>query len=157
MAVTAVADTRKLPRTGRGGVVSFNLSEEESRIRAISEIVNAMVEQSHSGQTVDLNALKSAACRKYGLSRAPKLVEMIAALPDSERDALLPKLKAKPVRTASGIAVVAVMSKPHRCPHIATTGNICVYCPGGPDSDFEYSTQSYTGYEPTSMRAIRAR
>lgn len=37
------------------------------------------------------------------------------------------------------------MSKPHRCPHIATTGNICVYCPGGPDSDFEYSTQSYTG------------
>jgi len=37
------------------------------------------------------------------------------------------------------------------------TGNVCVYCPGGPDSDFEYSTQSYTGYEPTSMRAIRAR
>lgn len=49
------------------------------------------------------------------------------------------------------------MSKPHRCPHINMTGNICVYCPGGPDSDFEYSTQSYTGYEPTSMRAIRAR
>ena len=49
------------------------------------------------------------------------------------------------------------MCKPHRCPHIAMTGNICVYCPGGPDSDFEYSTQSYTGYEPTSMRAIRAR
>jgi elongator complex protein 3 len=55
------------------------------------------------------------------------------------------------------IAVVAVMCKPHRCPHINMTGNICVYCPGGPDSDFEYSTQSYTGYEPTSMRAIRAR
>jgi histone acetyltransferase (RNA polymerase elongator complex component) len=55
------------------------------------------------------------------------------------------------------ICVVAVMSKPHRCPHIAMTGNVCVYCPGGPDSDFEYSTQSYTGYEPTSMRAIRAR
>ena len=49
------------------------------------------------------------------------------------------------------------MCKPHRCPHISFTGNICVYCPGGPDSDFEYSTQSYTGYEPTSMRAIRAR
>jgi len=30
--------------------------------------------------------------------------------------------QAKPIRTASGIAVVAVMSKPHRCPHIATTG-----------------------------------
>jgi len=50
------------------------------------------------------------------------------------------------------------MSKPHRCPHINyTNGHVCVYCPGGPDSDFEYSTQAYTGYEPTSMRAIRAR
>ncbi|MBA0735806.1 hypothetical protein Gogos_019621 [Gossypium gossypioides] len=116
-----------------------------------------MVELSRKNQRVDLNAIKSAACRKYGLARAPKLVEMIAALPESERMSLLPKLRAKPVRTASGIAVVAVMSKPHRCPHIATIGNICVYCPGGPDSDFEYSTQSYTGYEPTSMRAIRAR
>jgi histone acetyltransferase (RNA polymerase elongator complex component) len=91
------------------------------------------------------------------VARAPKLVEIIAAVPEEFRQVLLPQLKAKPVRTASGIAIVAVMSKPHRCPHIATTGNICVYCPGGPDSDFEYSTQSYTGYEPTSMRAIRAR
>ncbi|XP_049359486.1 elongator complex protein 3 [Solanum verrucosum] len=156
-AAVAVAETRKLPRPGRGGVVSLGLTNEEARVRAITEIVNNMVELSRKGKDVDLNALKSAACRKYGLSRAPKLVEMIAALPDSERETLLPKLRAKPVRTASGIAVVAVMSKPHRCPHIATTGNICVYCPGGPDSDFEYSTQSYTGYEPTSMRAIRAR
>ncbi|KAL9663315.1 hypothetical protein QQ045_028155 [Rhodiola kirilowii] len=159
MATAAVisSDERKLPRPGRGGVFNHGLSEEEARVRAIAEIVNSMVELSRANQTVDLNALKSAACRKYGLARAPKLVEMISALPDSDREALLPRLRAKPVRTASGIAVVAVMSKPHRCPHIATTGNICVYCPGGPDSDFEYSTQSYTGYEPTSMRAIRAR
>ena len=27
------------------------------------------------------------------------------------------------------------------------------YCPGGPDSDFEYSTQSYTGYEVRSQSA----
>ena len=25
------------------------------------------------------------------------------------------------------------------------------YCPGGPDSDFEYSTQSYTGYEVSRL------
>jgi elongator complex protein 3 len=148
---------KKKPTPGRGGVISHGLTEEEARVKAIAEIVGAMVEGCRKGEDVDLNALKAAACRRYGLSRAPKLVEMIAALPDGERATVLPKLKAKPVRTASGIAVVAVMSKPHRCPHIATTGNICVYCPGGPDSDFEYSTQSYTGYEPTSMRAIRAR
>lgn len=157
MAAAAVSSPHKAPRPGRGGYQPHNLTEEEARVKAIAEIVSSMVDLSRRGENVDLNALKSSACRKYGLARAPKLVEMIAALPESERDALLPKLKAKPVRTASGIAVVAVMSKPHRCPHIATTGNICVYCPGGPDSDFEYSTQSYTGYEPTSMRAIRAR
>ncbi len=147
---------KKKPAPGRGGVLT-GLSDEEARVRAISEIVGAMIEGCRKGEDVDLNVLKADACRRYGLSRAPKLVEMIAALPESERDLVLPRLRAKPVRTASGIAVVAVMSKPHRCPHIATTGNICVYCPGGPDSDFEYSTQSYTGYEPTSMRAIRAR
>ena len=32
--------------------------------------------------------------------------------------------------------------------------DICRYCPGGPDSDFEYSTQSYTGYEVLLLSAI---
>lgn len=32
----------------------------------------------------------------------------------------------------------------------AHSQSVCRYCPGGPDSDFEYSTQAYTGYEPTS-------
>ena len=126
-------------------------------MRAITEIVSALVSAHQAGSKVSLEGTRAAAAKKYGLSRAPKLVELIAAVPDAHRKDVVPQLRAKPVRTASGVAVVAVMSKPHRCPHIATTGNVCVYCPGGPDSDFEYSTQSYTGYEPTSMRAIRAR
>ena len=101
--------------------------------------------------------IKTEYSRKNGLSGTPKMTDLMAAIPEKYRNTIVPFLKVKPVRTASGIAVVAVMCKPHRCPHIATTGNICIYCPGGPDSDFEYSTQSYTGYEPTSMRAIRAR
>ncbi|EFJ47119.1 hypothetical protein VOLCADRAFT_61745 [Volvox carteri f. nagariensis] len=133
------------------------MSTDEARVRAIAELVSALVSGVRDGRDVDLNQLKCEISRRYRLARSPKLVEIIAALPEEHRAALLPRLRAKPVRTASGIAVVAVMSKPHRCPHIATTGNICIYCPGGPDSDFEYSTQSYTGYEPTSMRAIRAR
>ena len=133
------------------------MSQDEARVRAIGEVVTAMIDAVTEGKVINLNAVKNEAARRYGLRRSPKLVELIQAVPEEHREALLPQLRAKPVRTASGIAVVAVMSKPHRCPHIATTGNICVYCPGGPDSDFEYSTQSYTGYEPTSMRAIRAR
>uniref|UniRef100_A0A3Q0T3W0 Elongator complex protein 3 n=1 Tax=Amphilophus citrinellus TaxID=61819 RepID=A0A3Q0T3W0_AMPCI len=126
----------------------------------IADVIKQLVEAHEKGKDINLNKVKTQTSAKYGLEAQPRLVDIIAAVPPQYRRALVPKLKAKPIRTASGIAVVAVMCKPHRCPHISFTGNICVYvlyCPGGPDSDFEYSTQSYTGYEPTSMRAIRAR
>jgi elongator complex protein 3 len=132
-------------------------TKEELMVQTVAEIVNHLIKAHESGQDVNLSKVKTQISSRYGLKSQPRLVDIIAAVPNDYKKVLLPKLKAKPIRTASGIAVVAVMCKPHRCPHIAMTGNICVYCPGGPDSDFEYSTQSYTGYEPTSMRAIRAR
>ncbi|KAK6990090.1 elongator complex protein 3 [Biomphalaria glabrata] len=137
--------------------VAQNFSKEELLVLSVTEIVNELIIADREKKDVDLNKLKTRIASKYNMASQPRLVDIIAAVPQEYKKILLPKLKAKPIRTASGIAVVAVMCKPHRCPHIAMTGNICVYCPGGPDSDFEYSTQSYTGYEPTSMRAIRAR
>uniref|UniRef100_A0A670HVZ4 Elongator complex protein 3 n=4 Tax=Podarcis muralis TaxID=64176 RepID=A0A670HVZ4_PODMU len=134
-----------------------DLSRAELMMMTISDVIKQLIEAHDQGKDVNLNKIKTKTAAKYGLSAQPRLVDIIAAVPPQYRRVLVPKLKAKPIRTASGIAVVAVMCKPHRCPHINFTGNICVYCPGGPDSDFEYSTQSYTGYEPTSMRAIRAR
>ena len=138
--------------------------ENERYMRACSDIASALIQdyeaqQNHNGpkQDLNLNTLISQMAKKHRLSNQPPLTAIIAAVPEHYKKYILPNLRAKPIRTASGISVVAVMCKPHRCPHIAYTGNICVYCPGGPDSDFEYSTQSYTGYEPTSMRAIRAR
>ncbi|XP_077008998.1 elongator complex protein 3 [Tamandua tetradactyla] len=134
-----------------------DISPAELMMLTIGDVIKQLVEAHEQGKDIDLNKVKTRTAAKYGLSAQPRLVDIIAAVPPQYRKVLVPKLKAKPIRTASGIAVVAVMCKPHRCPHISFTGNICVYCPGGPDSDFEYSTQSYTGYEPTSMRAIRAR
>ncbi|EAW63528.1 elongator acetyltransferase complex subunit 3 [Homo sapiens] len=134
-----------------------DLSPAELMMLTIGDVIKQLIEAHEQGKDIDLNKVKTKTAAKYGLSAQPRLVDIIAAVPPQYRKVLMPKLKAKPIRTASGIAVVAVMCKPHRCPHISFTGNICVYCPGGPDSDFEYSTQSYTGYEPTSMRAIRAR
>ncbi|KAM1786016.1 hypothetical protein ACFX12_038850 [Malus domestica] len=81
---------RKQPRPSRSGFQAHGPFEEEARIRAIVEIVSSMVDLSRKGQNIDLNALKTTACRKYGLSRAPKLVEMIAALPESDCEARLP-------------------------------------------------------------------
>lgn len=135
----------------------MSIDIKESNIKVIAEIVNKLIYSYEKRLPVNLSKLKQDIAKKYKIPSIPKLVEIIASLPEQYKEKLTPFLKAKPVRTASGIAVVALMCKPHRCPHIAMTGNICVYCPGGPDSDFEYSTQSYTGYEPTSMRAIRAR
>ncbi|KAJ8980290.1 hypothetical protein NQ317_005210 [Molorchus minor] len=134
-----------------------HLTIEERKVITVAEIVQELIKAHNDKKDVNLNAMKHRVSSKYGLSTSPRLVDIIAAVPIDYKKILVPKLLAKPIRTASGIAVVAVMCKPHRCPHINLTGNICVYCPGGPDSDFEYSTQSYTGYEPTSMRAIRAR
>jgi len=51
----------------------------------------------------------------------------------------------KPAKTASGVAVVAVMPKPYECPH-----GRCTYCPGG----IEFNTPlSYTGTEPATKAA----
>ena len=131
--------------------------EKERFIQCCADISLELVASLKSSKDINLNGLIIRYAKKHKLKAQPRLTDIISSIPDQHKKYLIPKLKAKPVRTASGIAVVAVMCKPHRCPHIAYTGNICVYCPGGPDSDFEYSTQSYTGYEPTSMRAIRAR
>jgi len=133
------------------------LSREEKLMMCIGDIIQELIAAHDERKDVNLNKVKTRISSQYNLDSSPRLVDIIAAVPSQYKKILVPKLRAKPVRTASGIAVVAVMCKPHRCPHINFTGNICVYCPGGPDSDFEYSTQSYTGYEPTSMRAIRAR
>ena len=146
-----------IKRLKMGQKKKSKLSREERMVACIGDIITELANAHDAGKDVNLNKLKTRLASVHSLETSPRLVDIIAAVPPQHKKTLVPKLKAKPVRTASGIAVVAVMCKPHRCPHISMTGNICVYCPGGPDSDFEYSTQSYTGYEPTSMRAIRAR
>ena len=126
------------------------LSPAQLMMLTIGDVIKQLIEAHEQGKDIDLNKVKTRTAAKYGLLAQPRLVDIIAAVLPQYWKVLVPELKAKPIRTASGIAVVAVMCKPHRCPHISFTGNICVYYPGGPDSDFEYSTQSYNEYKPTS-------
>lgn len=42
--------------------------------------------------------------KKYGFGGVPRLVDIISAIPDDYKKALLPKLKARPIRTASGVS-----------------------------------------------------
>jgi elongator complex protein 3 len=62
------------------------------------------------------------------------------------REEVVSVVRRKPVRTASGVSPVAIMTSPHTCPH-----GKCLYCPGGPASEFS-SAQSYTGHEPAAAR-----
>ncbi|OIR58753.1 MAG: elongator complex protein 3 [Amphiamblys sp. WSBS2006] len=124
---------------------------------ACTKIAGELVSAHRGNRKANLNDIKARVCSSLKLERVPRLADIIAAIPAEYKERIAHSIQARPVRTASGIAVVAVMCKPHRCPHIEVTKKVCIYCPGGPDSDFEYSTQSYTGHEPTSMRAIRAR
>ena len=48
--------------------------------------------------------VKTKTASKYGLPSQPRLVDIIAGVPQEYKKALLPKLRAKPVRTASGVS-----------------------------------------------------
>lgn len=79
---------------------------------------------------------------EYHLDTVPKNEHIIPYLHDSRYRRLL---MVKPTKTASGVAVIAVMPKPYECPH-----GKCIYCPGG----IEFNTPlSYTGTEPATKAA----
>jgi elongator complex protein 3 len=86
----------------------------------------------------------------YGVREIPTTTQILRHAPEEDLSLLTPMLVTKPVRTQAGVAVVAIMTAPHACPH-----GKCTYCPGGPGSYFGDVPQSYTGNEPATMRGIR--
>lgn len=97
----------------------------------------------------EFSLLKNKLLRKYKLEHQPSYIQILTNINPS----LFSKLKfiqTKPTRTISGVAPVAIMTKPYACPH-----GKCTYCPGGIKSYFGSVPQSYTGHEPASMRAKR--
>ncbi len=85
-------------------------------------------------------------CAKYSLERIPRNHEILSMAKESEFGKLRKVLLKKPAKTASGVAVVALMPKPYACPH-----GRCTYCPGGIEFN---SPNSYTGNEPSTLNAI---
>ena len=85
-------------------------------------------------------------CAKYSLERIPRNHEILSMAKESDFNKLRKVLLKKPTKTASGVAVVALMPKPYACPH-----GRCTYCPGGIEFN---SPNSYTGNEPATINAI---
>ncbi len=93
--------------------------------------------------------IRQALCRKYKPKIMPSFIQTLLRA-DKEQLNKLSFLVTKPMRTASGVAPVAIMTKPAKCPH-----GKCTICPGGPKSSFGTVPQSYTGEEPAARRAAR--
>lgn len=71
----------------------------------IGEIIQELLRAHQENRDINLNKLKTRIAAKYGLDSSPKLVDIIAAVPAEVRRILVPKLKAKPIRTASGVSL----------------------------------------------------
>lgn len=80
------------------------MSREERQVIVIGEIIQELLQAHDDKKDVNLNRMKSRLSSKYGLESSPRLVDIIAAVPQEAKKILLPKLRAKPIRTASGVS-----------------------------------------------------
>ena len=90
----------------------------------------------------ELEVEKRQLCRDLKLSKFMSNADILEYAKPEEKEIVSGILKKKPTRTMSGVAIVAVMCHPHKCPH-----GRCFYCP---ESDI--APPSYTGEEPAALR-----
>ncbi|MDO8667476.1 MAG: tRNA uridine(34) 5-carboxymethylaminomethyl modification radical SAM/GNAT enzyme Elp3 [bacterium] len=125
----------------------MTIKEKQNRIKAIGELLTNKINSRD-----ELMAIKRKLSKKYGLAllaNSEILHEyknrldrgVINRLPILEKT-----LRKRTVRTMSGIAPVAVLTKAYPCP------GQCVYCPKEKNVP-----QSYLSNEPAVMRAIRCK
>jgi elongator complex protein 3 len=132
--------------TGAGSEADADATSEESAAfeRVCEDLVDRILEGDLDRD--GLEAAKLDACSRHSAASVPKNTDLLQRAPAERRDEVRAVVRRKPVRTASGVSPVAIMTSPHMCPH-----GKCLYCPGGPASEFD-SAQSYTGHEPAAAR-----
>lgn len=104
----------------------------------IDDILSEKINTRH-----DLEIAKRKACRDFDLPKFMSNTEILECAEEDEREIVARILRKKPTRTISGVAIVAVMCHPHKCPH-----GRCFYC-----HESGVAPPSYTGEEPAALRA----
>jgi len=112
--------------------------------RLAQELVDYIIRENPSLDKINNKKIELAS--KYNLGKIPLNSEILSHVKPEQRIQIKRILSVKEVRSLSGVNIIAVMAKPSRCPH-----GKCIYCPGGIEQDVP---QSYTGFEPATMRAI---
>jgi len=110
------------------------------------EIINA-INKGLIKNKKELHNFKIKKAKKFNLKEIPSN-PTILSYAEKPTKKLIELLSIKPIRTLSGVTPIAIMCKPHNCPH-----GRCIYCPGGINSVFGSVPQSYTGFEPATLRA----
>jgi len=113
-------------------------------IRKAGEDVAELILSGKIRNKVELWQAKVRASERYGVAGVVRNSGILAHIPESMRESkVVELLRIRPMRTISGVNVIAVMTK-GECP------GKCIYCPRG-----ENAPKSYTGKEPAAMRAIQ--
>jgi elongator complex protein 3 len=122
---------------------SFDLEQHGDMLVAVLDEVMAAPEWSQERLTRILYQHPLPDGRTFSKSQVLKGYIQLCALEGQELDpALLRRLRAKPTRTISGVAPVAVLTEPAPCP------GECIFCP-----TVEHMPKSYLPDEPGAMRA----
>ena len=117
------------------------------KMRSLSKEIIQLIEKGEINDKDSLNQYKAKLAKKYSIDDVPSNPDILSfAAKRTKR--VLKLLGLKPTRTLSGIAVVAVMTTPHKCP------GECIYCPSTMVE--ESLPKSYTGREPAAMRALKS-
>ncbi len=146
--------------------MSYAILEKNSAAKLASdEIIAGVLNGSINKNNFEYEKIRVS--KKYGTGKIIKNAEVFQFVEGSDPNHEFLKifLKTKPVRTSSGVANIAVMwlDHAHRSPHdpdkFYSCPAACVYCPQGGAKDVNgvivQVPKSYTGCEPTTMRAIR--
>jgi len=78
-------------------------SQAEQLLRVTSGIAVELIKAHDENRSVSLNEIRARISKKFGYGGVPRLVDIISAIPDQYKKVLLPNLKARPIRTASGV------------------------------------------------------
>ena len=118
------------------------LSKEKKFARAVlDEISSGKINSSH-----DLDIRPFELCKEFKLNQVPAR-PFILSFAKKPTKKMLNILSIKPTRSLSGVQMIAVMLPPFDCP------GECTYCPS--QFDDKIAPKSYTGFEPSAMRAQR--
>ena len=118
----------------------------------IREMRRRLAEGKEDFSEKKLSKIKRAASKKFG-GPCPTNIELLGEYRKmraegkvAASEAIEKALVTKEIRTESGVAVVAILTKPYPCP------GKCAYCP-----DEKGMPKSYLSNEPAVMRAVLTR